>query len=289
MSLKHFIAAGFFIMILPGITLPGNLAAQEPQFPAFSSYKIEKNYPVYTPDDLWDYINGAAESYISLGFTDLYIAEYTRGKKVNIKAEVYCHLSPVFAFGIYALERSPSYNFIDMGVQGYTEEGLVNFTKGNYYVKVTTHSKSKKALASVRNIAGVIEQSLEGTTSMPALMNMFPEKGKLPNEEMYLSESVLGHEFLRNAFRANYELGDETFTIYIFNPVSEEANREMLDKYLAKQGLTATDSADGKFFFKDGYNGDIFLAWKSEFTVLITGLNESGASIANEYINQIIR
>jgi hypothetical protein len=124
---------------------------------------------------------------------------------------------------------------------------------------------------------------------LPGKLDLFPAKGRLPNEEMYISESVLGHGFLKNAFRANYVVDDYKFTIYIFNPVSVEANREMLEAYLIKQGLAPGDSADGKFFFKDGYNGDIFLAWKSELTVLITGLDESGASLANEYINQILR
>lgn len=289
MKRKRLIPPGYFAVILLVFCYPGNAKAQEIQFPAYTGYKVEFNYPVYTPDNLWDYINGAAESYISLGFKELYIAEYTKGKKVNIKSEVYSHLSPLFAFGIYALERSPSYSFIDLGVQGYAEEGLVHFTKGNYYVKVMTHSKSKKALASVRDIAAIIEQSLEGTTSAPSILSKFPEEGKLPNEEMYISESVLGHEFLRNAFRANYRLGDNDFTIYIFNPLNEEVNREMMDKYLGKQGLAAGDSADGKFFFKDGYNGDIFLAWRAEVTVLITGLNENDASVANEYLNQILK
>ncbi|TFH38434.1 MAG: hypothetical protein E4G95_03590 [Bacteroidia bacterium] len=277
------------ILFLPVIFNPIIVNAQEVQFPAYSGFKIEKNYPVYTPDDLWDYINGAAESYISLGFTNLYIAEYTSGKKINVKAEVYCHLNPVLAFGIYSMERSPSYNFINMGVQGYSEEGLVHFTKGKYYVKVISYSKSKKALASVMDIAVIIEQSLEGTSTMPGILDLFPAKGRLPNEEVFISESVIGHGFLRNAFRASYLSGEKDFKIYIFVPGTEQANREMLDTYLGKQGLEAADSADGKFFFKDGYNGEIFLAWESDVTVLITGLAEEDASLANEYINQIIR
>lgn len=277
-----------FVFVITLITYGSNMA-QRISFPESSGFRVEQNYPVYTPGSLWDYINGAAESYLSLGFNELYIAEYKRGKKVNIKAEIYCHTDPVMAFGIYSMERAPSYSFMDIGVQGYSEEGLIHFLKGSYYVKVLTHSKSKKALGSLKNIALLIEQSLEGTTDMPDLLKLFPVAGRLPNEEMYISENVLGHEFLRSAFRANYETGGRRFVIYLFNPGDENENREMLVRYLGKAGLEPGDSADGKFFFRDGYNGEIFLAWKSDITVLITGLTGDDASLANDYIGQILR
>jgi hypothetical protein len=38
------------------------LLAQELSFPPLQGYKIVTDYPVYTPDNLWDLIDGAAES-----------------------------------------------------------------------------------------------------------------------------------------------------------------------------------------------------------------------------------
>ncbi|MEZ5012110.1 MAG: DUF6599 family protein [Bacteroidales bacterium] len=235
-----------------------------------------------------DYINGAADNYLALRFDQLYIAEYIKGK-ITVKAEVYCHISPVMAFGIYALERSPSYNFISIGAQGYQGEDHLHFFKGSYYVKVTTHSRSGKAATALKDIALGIDAALDGTTNMPGAISLFPVEGLLPNQEMFIAESVLGHQFLRRAFMANYSVNDKSFSVYIFNTGSEETNHEMLAKYLAKQGLEPGDSADGKFFFKDGYNGDVFLGWRSDLTVLVTGLKEEDAALAGSYINQILK
>jgi hypothetical protein len=100
------------------------LYGQEGLFPTLKGYKAVNEYPVYTPDDLWNYIDGAADAYLALGFLDLNITEYKKGKKA-IKAEIYRFGDDAMAFGMYSLERSPGYDFIQVGVQGYNEDGVV--------------------------------------------------------------------------------------------------------------------------------------------------------------------
>lgn len=262
--------------------------SQEFSFPSLKGFKIERNYPVYTPDDLWDYINGAAESYNSFEFNELYIAEYKKGNKNLIKVEVYSFLNHEMAFGIYAMERASSYNFYSIGAEGYSDDDLVHFFKGNYYVKVITNSGSARTRAAVKQLASLVAQELEGSVDYPAALSLFPGQGRLAHEEMFISESVLGHEFLKGGFRANYVTEENRFTIYLFIPETEQANRDMLTTYLKKQGLEPGDSADGKFFFRDGYNGDVFMAWVKNYTILITGLGEKDAPLANDYISQIL-
>ncbi|MCK7531147.1 MAG: hypothetical protein MZV63_08950 [Marinilabiliales bacterium] len=112
-------------------------------FPDLKGYKTVSDYPVYTPDDLWDYINGAADAYLALGFIDLNITEYVKGRTV-IKAEIYRFGDDAEAFGIYSMERSPGYDFIQVGVQGYNEEGIVHFYKDRYYIKIMTPLQSQR-------------------------------------------------------------------------------------------------------------------------------------------------
>ncbi len=57
------------------------------------------------------------------------------------------------AFGIYSTERSPSFNYMKLGAQGYSADGSINFFKGNYYVKIRTFSKSEKTLQAVESLA----------------------------------------------------------------------------------------------------------------------------------------
>ena len=277
----------FFLLVLSFI--PWSVFyGQGFDFPELNKFDTDQSYPVYTPDNLWDYINGAADSYNALGFRDLHIAEYHRGKKHNIKLEIYHHVSETLAFGIYAMERAPSYEFSKLGVQAYREKGLVHFLKGEYYVKVTTHSDSKKTLAALEELAIKAEAMLNGTVDFPDALAMFPNRGKQENSEMYIAENVLGHEFLNDAFRASYNIDDNRFTIYLFTENTDGENQHMLDQYMSKYGLSPGEEPGSKFYFEDGYNGFIYLAWEKSLVILISGLKENNTELANQYFNNII-
>ncbi len=289
-SLNHKQYWNFAILAIVTLILVGTeCKAQELSTPELDGFKKEFNYPVYTPDDLWDYINGGADSYNALGFQELNIVEYKKGRRVNIKLEIYHHLNSDLAFGIYALERAPSYNFVATGVQAYKGEGFYNFLKGEYYVKIYTNSKLQKALTAVDELALLVEQSLEGTGSLPEALKLFPKEGMQLNEEMFIAENVVGHEFLEDAFRATYSIEDKQFEIYIFHNDDPLVISGMAQKYLERQDLDTDQSAEGKSSFKDGYNGNIFLAWKEGMMVIITGLEKEDANLGDNYISKILK
>ncbi|MBE0674052.1 MAG: hypothetical protein IH591_05275, partial [Bacteroidales bacterium] len=75
---KHLVSMIIVLSVM--VPVADNAFSQEVSFPVVSGFKIVRDYPVYTPGDLWDYINGAAEAYLSYGFSELHIAEYVKGK-----------------------------------------------------------------------------------------------------------------------------------------------------------------------------------------------------------------
>ena len=264
------------------------LYSQELSFPDMQGYKWSTNYPVYTPDNLWDFIDGAAETYLSYNFEDLHVAEYKKGRNV-IKLEIYRHKDNIQAFGIYSSERSPSFRFINIGGQGYKADGSLNFFKGKFYVKIRTYSKSEKILQSLETLALKVADMLPGESVMPKALSEFPEMGKKKNEETYIRESVLGHEFLQDAFKAMYEVNDMSFSIFLIDKSSPDESRKVITSYLSNAGVETDDLLGGKYVFKDGYNGDIFLSWKDTRIVIISGLSKDQTEIANRYTSEILR
>ena len=270
-----------FITVL---TLSG-LYGQQGLFPMLKGYKAVNEHPVYTPDDLWNYINGAADAYLALGFLDLNITEYKKGKK-SIMAEIYRFGDDAMAFGMYSLERSPGYNFIQVGVQGYNEDGVVFFYKDRYYVKIMSHSESKKVNESMKELAGLIAARIEGKNEFPALLKLFPSGGLLKNQETYILESVLGHEFLRGAFRASYEIDNDRFDVYFFNCNSTGDASAMAGK-LAGDAYTGSEDVF-KYVFEDGFNGLLHMAQHRERMVIISGLGSDSTPLAERYINSLL-
>ncbi len=276
------------LLVLFLFMFSGWIFAQEMSLPELKGFKKQTNYPVFGPGNLWDFIDGAADNYLAYGFLDLHVAEYKKGKKI-IKLEVYHHKSSVLAFGIYSTERSPSFTFTGPGAQGYTTDESINFYKGDYYVKIRTYSKNEKVLRSAEILARKVADMLPGNTDMPAELAMFPGAGRKINEEMYINESVLGHKFLNKAFKANYSVGPDNFSIYIINKASSDEAKETVEAYLSAVGLEASDAADGKYVISDGYNGTIFMVCKGKIIVLISGLSKDQSDIADSYISQIIK
>jgi len=264
------------------------LNAQEISLPDLQGYKRSENYPVYTSGNLWDFIDGAAEVYLSYNFIDLHVAEYTKGRNV-IKLEIYKHKDNTQAFGIYSSERSPSFRFVNIGAQGYKTDGAINFFKGRFYIKIRTFASSEKVLQMTEKLALKVSDMLPGESSFPVALTEFPEAGRKKNEESYIRENVLGHGFLQDAFRAIYETGDISFSIFLIEKSSVEESRKTVSAYLASAGLEIDDPSGGKYVFKDGYNGDIFLSWKEARIVIITGLSKDQTAIADRYTSEIIR
>ena len=281
--MRNKILVGFLLL-----TLSGSALAQQFAFPELSGYKKVSNYPVYGPDKLWDFINGAADTYLAYGFVNLHVIEYKKGKIV-IKLEIYRLSDNIMAFGIYSTERSPSFRFMNLGAQGYIADGAINFFKGNYYVKIRTYSKIEKVLQSAESLALKVSNMLEGDSKMPAVLSQFPETGKKINEETYINESVLGHKFLNKAYKGAYQIGSDNFSIYIMQNSNSEEVKNTVNAYITSTGMDPIESETGRYMIKDGYNGTIFLAWKDNLIVIIAGLSKDQTEDADRYASEILK
>ena len=99
-------------------------------FPEMNGWKLEGKPQVFSPQTLYEYINGAADLYLDYEFQDLNVAEYKGENKAGMTVEVYRHKDPNQAFGIYVRSGCPTPNYMDLGAQGYHEPNVMNFLCG---------------------------------------------------------------------------------------------------------------------------------------------------------------
>ena len=276
-----------FLIALILIGFSGSALSQEIKMPELKGFKKTNSYPVYLPENLWDFNDGAADTYLAYGFINLHVAEYKKGKNV-IKLEIYRHADNIMAFGIYSTERSPTFHYVNLGSQGYIADGAINFFKGSFYVKIRTYSKNESTLKSAELLAHEVNDLIKSGKEMPSALSLFPATGKKVNEETYINESVLGHKFLNKAYKANYESENDTFSIFIMESTPKETQKTV-DAYLAATGTETTEAEIGKYMLKDGYNGTIFLAWKGNRIVILSGLSIDQSAVADKYISEMIK
>jgi hypothetical protein len=249
-------------------------------FPEIKGWHLTTNEKVYGPSDLWDLIDGAADTYLSYDFIDLHLADYNNETGINVRVELYRHNTFNNTYGIYTAERSPEYHFINIGSEGYLEEGTLNFLCGYYYVKVTTAFKGEDAQNALIEIAGSVEKNLRQDRNWPDVLQSFPPE-MIPYSEHYIAENFLGFEFLNYAFTADYHQDGEHFQVFIIKTGKPEEVREMLGKYL-KFTRQDDEVTDGLFKIQDPYNGNIDIILKGNILAGIVRCESE--TVLNEYL-----
>ena len=187
----------------------------------------------YESANLWDYINGQAELYLQYGFRLVGTTGYTFKKRQNaLTVEIYQMKTPRHAFGIYAAERSPDDEFVEIGVQGYIGENVLNFWKGPYYVKLTSYKKLPAMKESLKKFAGTMAGKIPGTFSEPPLFNCFPEAHKVKRSERFIPENFLGHPFLKNGYRLDYLQDGMRYQVFLAENSSPAEAKKAFRKYM---------------------------------------------------------
>lgn len=225
-------------------------------FPAISGFQLTVEPTVYDPTNLWMFIDGAAELFLTYGFMDLHVAYYRSDGGREIRSEMYRHDSPENAFGMYSQERSAEGTFIDLGVQGYAEEGSVNFLAGPYYVKTSANVNDSATARAMLGVARAVAAELAQPASWPAALSLLPEHSRVHNSEQYIAQDYLGYAFLKRAFVARYA-DSCRFEMFVI-PAESHASVAAMAENLARANNVSLGSGKTQVIH-DAHQGDIAL------------------------------
>ena len=278
-----------FIIALLSIALASFASAQDSSsmFPAFKGWTLVQDEKIYTPDNLWDIIDGADDLFLEYGFADLHIGRYQKGDDSEIRVELYKFDSKVDAFGMYSQERNPDYTFIDIGVQAYREKGVLNFLTGIYYVKIMTQMHGQEALDAMTTIAKSLDSHLRQRNELPGILNLLPVKEKLLNSEQYIASNFLGYAFFRRAYVARYG-GGKPFRIFVIAADSAAEATRAFGEFIKTSPGGTTDTGTAELYsVRDRYNGPVEIIYKGDFLAGTVGLDDR--NLAKVYIDDILK
>ena len=251
-------------------------------FPDVTGWKRSAQIQTFLPKTLFEYIDGAADLYLTYDFEELKVAEYQNVKKASVTVDVYFHKTPIHAFGIYSQERLPNANFISVGAQGYIENNVLNFLTGPYYVKISSYNTGAEDQEILLTFAKKVAESLGEKGSLPSVLSSFPEEGKRRNSEKFITKNVLGYSFLHSAFITDYEVSGEKFKLFVIEGMDQKDCRDMVQKYLQQTGNTKKNIVEGFYTISDPYHGEIEFYWKGKF--ICGALNLTDASLRSKYL-----
>ncbi len=250
----------------------------------------------FSPGNLWEFINGAADGYLIYNFQEVVTVDFLHESSGNQAViDIYNMDTPLNAYGIYAQERNPSYNFSEIGVEGYVGGTAVNFWDGQYYVKITVFEESDELKAEMSKLAGKVADNIQYPDGVPAQVGYFPVKDQIRNTVKYLPHDVLGQSFLKNGFESQYSSGGNDFKIIFMMMDNADEAINGLSKYrdfIAGGGSVSKDISspgDGGFIGEDSFYGMMMAVRSGNNLICILGMpSESyGKTAASELINKL--
>ncbi len=268
-----------FSPVLPGVE------GKPLTLPELSGWKFEGKPQKFSPQTLFEYIDGAADLYLDYEFQELTVVEYKGEKKAEVTVEVYRLQDPAQAFGIYSQERLPDARFVDLGAQGYYEPGVLNFLNGPFYVKISGLNMGEDEERILLAMAGKIAEILGEKSSLPSILASFPTEGKKKNTEKFISKNFLGYSFFHSAYTADYESAGKKFKVFVIQGKNPEDCRGMLGKYFQRTGKETPRISEGVYQVKDPYQGEVDIIWKGNSLWGILGLTDS--NLRSQYLQKL--
>lgn len=219
----------------------------------------------FGPENLWEYINGAADLFLTYGFQELVVLDMEMGDAA-LSVSVYDMGAPLDAFGIYESEKPAD----GAGLEGVGAAAVLQppyrglLLKDRYYVKVEVGGGDVEAPAleaAMRDIAA----GLPGNDELPAALLALPSKGRKPGTVAYTGTSFLGIDDLEACLHADYEVDGVDFQLFVMSP---------------SKGLLANKR--GKWTVTDGKNGDMVYRREIPYTgaVVLMGDDEQLLGVA---------
>ncbi|MDR0737752.1 MAG: hypothetical protein LBF39_01615 [Prevotellaceae bacterium] len=260
----------YLLFLLPAATAAAQTPAQlRAYLPEVEGWTIADKVESFTPENLYDRINGAADAFLACNFAEMTQLSYNRvHSDTYITIQCYRHDTPPDAYCIYAGERFPDAEFLTIGAEGYREPQVLNFLSGNVYVKMETHDKSAEAGEAIEKIARTLAKKIDAASTLPALLQRLPEANKVEHSELYVSQSFLAHKFLHSAYMAQYREDGNEYRQFIIDAGTPDAAKQMIKEYLAFAKQEAEPKEKELITINDRYNGRVDMTWDGPY---ITG------------------
>lgn len=190
--------------------------------PFVNSEKAE----IFEKENLYKYINGAADLYLEYGFKAVLTQQYVFEHSTFV-LDIYEMTDSLAAFGIYSMFRDPTKPGLNIGQDGVEFDYQVSFWQDKYYVNVMGYENSVETKKMLIKTAGLVSDKLP-QCSAPELLKKLSQKFKVDKSEGIINgllalnrKLYLTHENLLNI---NGESNPAVFALY----QSENGKAELL-------------------------------------------------------------
>jgi len=247
----------------------------------------------YNPDNLYEYIDGEAELYLSYGFKELATLTYFWGSvdDTSFVVDIYDMGTPLSAFGLYSNYRYPDYHYEKIGTEAIVSDFGIKFYQGKYVVELKAGAVSSKIKKAMWTVAQKVSERIKEPAKLPSILNFLPHKNQIDKTLRYISTNMLNHSFLPGGLEARYRIkGKEAtgFIVFFESPGTAKTGFGKLRDFFKKSGDAIFHSnrlGKNNFGVKTPYHGYFLASLKGRFIVGAEDSSSPGTGV--ELILQI--
>ncbi len=245
----------------------------------------------YDKTNLYDYIDGGAELYISYNFQKLLAVRYKGEDDEEIVIDIFDMGNSHDAFGVFSHGREREDGFVGQGSE--YGGGLLTFWKDRYYVSIMAYPETEKKKEIVLDLGKTLAAAIPGEGKLPAVVALLPAENLVRDSIRYFhhyiwlnshffiaSENILQIDDETQAVLAKYKAGDKTFhlliAMYPDAQMAQTAGESFLRNYLP-------DARDGMAELPDGR----WTGFRLEDRLLGIVFNAPDKNILNAYLQKI--
>ncbi len=197
-----------------------------PRTASEKKWRRERTIARYTPENLYEYVNGEAELYHLYGFRDLVSASYILDgdDSHSMTVDIYRMKDALNAFGLYSCYRASEYQYLPIGNEGYRTESEILFFKDAYVVEIRAGDSAPETAEAMYEAALLIDQKIP-SAPLPGMLSLLPSEHQKEHTLRYIPTAMLNQSFLPEGLEAVYLMGQEMTGFIVLFKDDQEAGR----------------------------------------------------------------
>ena len=253
----------------------GPALAQVPPCTAVQGWTQQGGARSYDAENLFEYIDGNAESYLLYHFVRMNGITCESGE-MTLNIDISEFEDAEYAYGMFTSTRDSRLPTEKIGVTGQVTQRKGFFAKDKYYIEISANPE-KDHSATLRAFLSIIEKSIQGRTTLPDAFGWFPTENLIPDSIRLVPESVLGLRLLRSGYVAQYQAGRG----FLVRESSPEGAAQVFAKLRESFAQTSPERiADEAFTANDKYLHGMCVFRKGKFIGGFANLPEGRTGVA---------
>lgn len=208
--------------------LPKSISGLTPE-----NWKLYDTIKQFTPENLYEHINGRAEFFIAYDLMGMTYANFVKNDLNGpfIDLFIYDMGNPTNAFGVFSAERSNEGTPLKIGRDAYRQDANYYVWKGKYYITVIASETSAELEAIGKDLAEKASHALNDSGDKVWGLSALPQKDLVAGSIKFVKTDAMGLDFMKNTYMAQYRKYNINIKHFLSHKESEKAADDTVKQY----------------------------------------------------------